>query len=130
MQERAGGNPFDNRNTIYDGFDDDVALNRGVKRYAADAKAREYLRQHNTPTGRISDPMLAIHTTYDQLVPGRYISEYDNIARLAGTQDLFVAKFVVAKGHCNFTPAQTGAAFDELLDWARSRKRPEAGEIK
>jgi pimeloyl-ACP methyl ester carboxylesterase len=130
LQERAGGNPFDNRNTIYDGFDDDVALNRGVKRYAADAKAREYLRQHNTPTGRISDPVLTIHTTYDQLVPGRYVSEYDSIAKLAGTQDLFVAKFVVAKGHCNFTPAHTGAAFDELLDWARNRKRPETGEIK
>lgn len=130
LQERAGGNPFDNRNTLYDGFDDDAALNRGVKRYAADAKAREYLRQHNSPTGRISDPVLTIHTTYDQLVPGRYVSEYDNFARLAGTQDLFVAKFVVANGHCNFTAPQTAAAFDELLKWARERKRPEAGEIK
>jgi pimeloyl-ACP methyl ester carboxylesterase len=130
LQERAGGNPFDNRNTIYDGFGDDVALNRGVKRYAADARAREYLRQYYTPSGRISDPVLTLHTTYDQLVPGRYVSEYDNFARLAGTQDLFVAKFVVANGHCNFTPAQTGAAFDELLNWARNHKRPEAGEIK
>lgn len=130
MQERAGGNPFDNRNTIYDGFDDDAALNRGVKRYTATSGAREYLRQHNSPTGRISDPVLTLHTTYDQLVPGRYVSEYDNFARLAGTQDLFIAKFVVAKGHCNFTPAQTGVAFDELLSWMREKKRPAAGEIK
>jgi pimeloyl-ACP methyl ester carboxylesterase len=130
LQERAGGNPFDNRNTIYDGFDDDAALNRGVKRYAADAKAREYLKQRYTPTGRISDPVLTVHTTYDQLVPGRYINDYDSIAKLAGTQDLFVAKFVVARGHCNFTLPQTTAAFDDLLKWARERKRPEAGEIK
>ncbi len=130
LQVRTGGNPFDNRNTIYDGFDDDVALNRGVRRYAADAKAREYLRQHYSPTGRIADPVLTIHTTYDQLIPGRYVSEYDEFARLAGTQDLFVAKFVVANGHCNFTPAQTGAAFDELLTWIRDKKKPEAGEIK
>jgi pimeloyl-ACP methyl ester carboxylesterase len=130
IQQRAGGNPFDNRNTIYDGFDDDAALNRGVKRYAADPKAREYLRQYYTPTGRISDPVLTVHTTYDQLVPGRYISEYDSFAKLAGTQDLFVAKFVVARGHCNFTIPQTLSAFDELLNWARARKRPEAGEIK
>lgn len=130
LQVRTGGNPFDNRNTIYDGFDDDVALNRGVNRYAADAKAREYLRQHYSPTGRIADPVLTIHTTYDQLIPGRFVSQYDEFVRVAGTQDLFVAKFVVAKGHCNFTPGQTGAAFDELLKWIREKKRPEAGEIK
>ena len=130
LQFRTGGNAFDNRNTIYDGFDDDVALNRGVKRYAADAKAREYLRQHYSPTGKIADPVLTIHTTYDQLIPGRYVSQYDEFARVAGTQDLFVAKFVVAKGHCNFTPAQTGAAFDELLSWIRDKKRPAAGEVK
>lgn len=130
LQFRAGGNAFDNRNTIYDGFDDDVALNRGVKRYAADAKAREYLRQHYSPTGKIADPVLTIHTTYDQLIPGRFVSQYDEFARVAGTQDLFVAKFVVAKGHCNFTAPQTGAAFDALLNWIRTRQRPEAGEIK
>ena len=130
LQFRTGGNPFDNRNTIYDGFDDDVALNRGVKRYTADAKAREYLRQHYSPTGKIADPVLTIHTTYDQLIPGRYVSQYDEFARVAGTQDLFVAKFVVAKGHCNFTPAQTGSAFDELLKWIREKNRPTTGEIK
>lgn len=130
LQVRSGGNPFDNRNTIYDGFDDDVALNRGVQRYAAEAKAREYLRQHNAPTGRIQDPVLTMHTTYDPLVPGRYISEYDATVKVAGTQDLFVTKFVVARGHCNFTPAQTGAAFEALLQWVREQKRPEAGEVK
>ncbi|HZS10563.1 MAG TPA: alpha/beta hydrolase [Blastocatellia bacterium] len=130
LQQRCGGNPFDNRNTLYDGFDDDAALNRGVKRYAADAKAREYLRQHYAPTGRIHDPVLTVHTTYDPLVPGRYVSEYDATAKVAGTQDLFVTKFVVARGHCNIGPAQTGAAFEALLQWVRERKRPEAGELK
>ncbi len=130
LQERAAGNPFDNRNTIYDGFDDDTALNRGVKRYAADTKAREYLRQYYSPTGRIADPVLTVHTTYDQLVPGRYVSEYDSFAKLVGTQDLFVAKFVAARGHCNFTIPQTIAAFDELLNWVREKKRPSPGEIK
>jgi hypothetical protein len=31
---------------------------------------------------------------------------------------------------CTFTPAQTGAAFDELLKWVREKKKPEAGEVK
>jgi pimeloyl-ACP methyl ester carboxylesterase len=130
MQVRCGGNPFDNRNTIYDGFGDDVALNRQVKRYAADARAREYLRQHYAPTGRIHDPVLTIHTTYDPLVPGRFVSEYDKIAKIAGTQDLFVTRFIVTKGHCTFTPVQHGAAFDALLQWIRDKKKPESGELK
>jgi pimeloyl-ACP methyl ester carboxylesterase len=130
LQQRSGGNPFDNRNTIYDGFDDNAEVNRGVKRYAADAKARDYLRQYYTPTGRISDPVLTLHTTYDPLIPGRYVSAYESIARIAGTQDLFVAKFVVANNHCNFTLPQTMGAFDELLNWVRERKRPEPGEFK
>jgi pimeloyl-ACP methyl ester carboxylesterase len=130
LQKRSGGNPFDNRNTIYDGFDDNAEINRGVKRYAADAKARDYLRQYYTPTGRISDPVLTLHTTYDPLIPGRYVSAYESIAKLAGTQDLFVAKFVVARKHCDFTLPQTMGAFDELLNWARERKRPEPGEFK
>ncbi len=130
LQARSGGNPFDNRDTIYDGFDDNAEVNRGVKRYTADAKARDYLRQYYTPTGRVSDPVLTLHTTYDPLIPGRYVSAYGSIARIAGTQDLFVAKYVVARKHCDFTLPQTIGAFDELLNWVREHKRPESGEFK
>jgi pimeloyl-ACP methyl ester carboxylesterase len=43
IEQRAGGNPFDNRGTIYSGSADDKALNDGVKRYAADSGALAYL---------------------------------------------------------------------------------------
>jgi alpha-beta hydrolase superfamily lysophospholipase len=130
LKQRAGGEPFDNRNRIYVGFGDDVALNRTVKRYAADPAAREYVRQYSTPTGRISDPVLTLHTTADPLVLGSDVTEYETIATIAGTQDLFVARYVSANGHCAFTPQQTGAAFDALLAWARDKKKPEGGEQK
>ena len=71
-----------------------------------------------------------MHTTYDQLITAADVLDYESTAKLAGTQDLFVAKFVVANGHCNFTPAQTGTAFDELLQWIHNKKKPEAGEVK
>lgn len=129
LQQRTGGNPFDNRNTIYNGFEDDVAVNRGVKRYSADAKAAEYMRQYYTPTGRISDPVLAIHTTYDPLILGKDVSIYDFTAKISGNGDLFVAKFVVAQGHCNIGPQRTGTAFDNLLMWVRENKKPLAGEL-
>ena len=48
----------------------------------------------------------------------------------AAAADRFVARFVEASGHCNFTPEQTGYAFDALLAWAREGKRPAPGEQK
>jgi alpha-beta hydrolase superfamily lysophospholipase len=130
LKQRARGEPFDNRNRIYSGFGDDAALNRNVARFTAHPAAREYLRNNATPTGRISDPVLTIHTTSDPLVLGDDVTEYEGIAALAGTQDLFVARFAAAKGHCMFTPEQMGSAFDTLREWARSGKRPPAGEQK
>ncbi len=130
LKQRAGGEPFDNRNRIYVGFGDDVALNRSVKRYTALPAARDYVRQYATPTGRIADPMLTIHTTSDALVLGSDVTAYEVPAALAGTSERFVARFVEANGHCNFTPTQTGNAFDALLAWARDGKRPAAGEQK
>jgi pimeloyl-ACP methyl ester carboxylesterase len=128
LKQRAGGEPFDNRNRIYVGFGDDVSLNRSVKRYTAVPSARDYVRQYATPTGRITDPILTIHTTSDALVLGSDVTAYDVPAALAGTSDRFVARFVEANGHCNFTPAQTGSAFDDLLAWARGGRSPASGE--
>jgi pimeloyl-ACP methyl ester carboxylesterase len=130
LKQRAGGEPFDNRNRIYVGFGEDVALNRTVKRYAAHQVARDYVRQYATPTGRTLDPILTIHTTNDPLVLGTDVTAYEVPAAIAGTSDKFVARFVEANGHCNFSTAQTGRAFDDLLTWARTGTRPSAGEQK
>ena len=42
----------------------------------------------------------------------------------------FVTRFVDATGHCAFTPEQTGHAFDALREWAKTGKRPMAGELR
>lgn len=76
LQARAGGNPFDNRSIIYNGTPDDNTLNAGVARYAADAKAAAYLRTYYTPTGHVIKPMLAVHTSYDPLVPTWIPNQY------------------------------------------------------
>lgn len=128
LKVRAGGEPFDNRNRIYTGFGDDPALNRAVKRYGAAPAALEYLRQYASPTGRIADPVLTLHTTLDALVPGDDVTAYEVQTALAGTSDRFVARFVEANGHCNFTPVQVGNAFDALRAWAKDGTRPEPGE--
>jgi len=127
---RAGGNPFDNRNIIYNGTIDDNVVNSLIPRYPADPHALAYLRENYTPTGKIAKPMLAIHTSYDPLVPVSIPNTYSTLVELAGTQNLFVQQFVKHDGHCAISPEETSAGFSELLQWKKSGTRPAGGELK
>jgi len=129
LQHRAGGNPFDNAEVVYTGSQDDAELNRSVRRYHADARAVDYLTRWYTPTGKLSRPLLALHDSGDPLVPATGVLEYAQIARRAGHADLFVPQFIAREGHCVFTPAEIGQAFDRLADWVDHGKRPEAGTL-
>lgn len=127
IQQRAGGNPFDNRNTIYTGTSNDHAFNDGVKRFAADAGALAYLQRYQTLTGHLARPVLALHTTYDPLVPPSIPNDYSLLTRETGSGDKFVQQYVKHDGHCNITPAETAHAFNELRRWKDPRQSPEAG---
>ena len=129
LQERTGGNGFDNRDTIYEGSDDDIRLNRKIRRYAADPQSVEYLRQWVTIKGDTSDPILALHTIVDPLIPPTQANYYDLLASLHGTTDLFVAQYNNRTGHCNFTAAEMESALDALTKWIKRGRRPVAGDI-
>jgi pimeloyl-ACP methyl ester carboxylesterase len=126
-QEKAGGNPFDNRNYIYEGTSDDRALNAGVKRYAADPEATQFLVQYYTPTGRLLRPMLALTTTYDTLVDPSRVYAYEFAVERQGRAQNFVQQYVNADGHCVFTPGQVWGAFSELVNWVNKEQRPAPG---
>jgi pimeloyl-ACP methyl ester carboxylesterase len=130
LNDRSGGNPFDNRNMIYTGTLDDNKLNSEIPRYAADPQAVAYLRQNYTPTGKITKPMLAIHTSYDPLVPVTIPNAYSTLVELAGTQSLFVQQFVKHDGHCAIAPPEVARGFAELRDWKKNGTRPVGGELK
>jgi pimeloyl-ACP methyl ester carboxylesterase len=130
ISQQAGGNPFDNTNLLYSGFPDDALVNRRATRLAAQPKARMFLGPYTTFSGKISDPVLLVHTTYDELIPAEEATAYDAIARQAGNDRLFVMKFTDGQGHCKFTPGQTEAVFDQLRNWAKVGQRPVAGEVK
>jgi pimeloyl-ACP methyl ester carboxylesterase len=135
MQRRAGGNPFDNRNYIYTTTNpstsaSDDALNDGVRRYAADPKAREYLVRHYTPSGRLSRPMLALHTVYDPLIPATTLSLYAHEVEMAGFGENLVQQYVHRDGHCTFSSEEVGRAFDELVQWTHRDTRPTPGLLR
>jgi hypothetical protein len=130
LNERSGGNPFDNRNVIYSGTVDDNVLNSAIPRYAADPQAVAYLRSNYTPTGKIAKPMLAIHTSYDPLVPVTIPNTYSTLVELAGTQSLFVQQFVKHDGHCQIHADEVAKGFAELREWKKNGTRPIGGELK
>ncbi|RRA99117.1 alpha/beta hydrolase [Larkinella rosea] len=130
ISQQAGGNPFDNTNTLYGGFSDDALVNRKTVRLAAQPKSRSFLGAYTSYSGKISDPVLLVHTTYDELIPPEIGTGYDAIVRQAGNDPLFVMKFTDGQGHCRFTPGQTEAVFDQLRNWVKAGKKPVAGEVK
>jgi hypothetical protein len=123
LQQRAGGSAFDNRNTIYENPPDSDALNDGVKRYTASPRAAGYLQTWYTPTGRLLHPMLAVHTTYDPLVPPWVTNTYSTMA----PESLFVQQYVKRAGHCAISPEEAARAFAQLREWKQTGKRPPAG---
>jgi pimeloyl-ACP methyl ester carboxylesterase len=127
LQQRAGGNPFDNRYTIYTGTPDDNAVNDKVQRYAADPGTLDYLERYYSPTGKLARPILAIHTTYDPTVSPMIPNMYVLLTREAGKGDLFVQHYVKHDGHCNITPEETEHGFSELRQWKDKGERPVAG---
>jgi pimeloyl-ACP methyl ester carboxylesterase len=127
IEERAGGNPVDNRGTVYTLTGNDNDLNRHIKRYTADPRAFEYLHSYYHPTGRLFRPLLQVHTTYDPLVSPSEPNSYLDRASEAGRQEFFVQQFVEHEGHCNISPEETGRAAQELRDWVENQKKPDPG---
>jgi len=100
-----------------------------VHRYSADAKAAVYLAHWYTPTGKLLKPLLELHDSGDPLVPAPSANEYALAVARAGHGDNFVQQYVDREGHCVFTPQEIGHAFDELVAWQHSGKRPSSGKL-
>ena len=129
LQHRAGGSPFDNSELIYTGSRDDEALNDGVKRYRADPKARAYALRWYTPSGDLKRPMLALHDVGDPLVIASTAFEYAMLAQRKGNGANFTQQYVNRSGHCVFEPTEIANAFDELVNWVDSGKKPLSGAL-
>jgi pimeloyl-ACP methyl ester carboxylesterase len=127
LRLKSGGNPFDNRNLIYTGTDNDPLLNQRVRRYAADPNAYRFLADWYSPTGNLRRKLLEVHTIYDPLVPAFTTAWYDELTRRVGNGNQFVQQYVDRDGHCNITADQTGLAFDELVNWVHNDQRPVPG---
>ncbi|HTT55302.1 MAG TPA: hypothetical protein VMH35_28255 [Streptosporangiaceae bacterium] len=85
-------------------------------RIAPDPKAVLYLARNISFDGRISVPVLTMHTTGDGLVVPENEQAYRAVVDRAGNGGLLRQVFVHRAGHCAFTPAETITAVRVLLN--------------
>jgi pimeloyl-ACP methyl ester carboxylesterase len=136
LEKRAGGNPSWNVGVDYahqlaiSPDRDEVAalystagldLNADLRtlanapRVMADPKAADYLDHNLSFNGRLSVPVLTMHTTGDGLVIPQNEAAYHDVVNAAGSQDLLRQVFVHRAGHCTFTAAETIAVVEALV---------------
>ena len=99
----------------------------GYQSRPSSPRATEYLHTYYTPTGRLTRPMLAIHTTYDPLVPPWIPNAYSVLTETMGTKSLFVQQYVKHDGHCAINSTEVSRGFTELREWKNRGVRPAAG---
>ena len=99
-------------------------------RISAKPAAVAYLAHNISFNGRISVPVLSLHTTGDGLVVPENEEAYAAVVRKAGNTRLLRQEFISRAGHCAFTPAETIAAVQVLLNristgrWHTASLRP------
>jgi len=126
---RAGGNAFDNRNTVYCGLPDDGKVNREVSRHASDPQAVAYLKEWNSPTCRITKPIIGVNALHDPVVPVQAQRDYAEMCEREGTSGLFVQFWM---DQASPAPSDEAMAFliTALAEWITNGTRPEPGELE
>ena len=94
----------------------DLKVLNETARISADPKATEYLEKNIIYNGEIHIPVLTLHTTGDGLVVVENESAYKQVVREEGNEAFLRRTFVARAGHCTFTPAETIAAVQALLE--------------
>jgi pimeloyl-ACP methyl ester carboxylesterase len=126
VAQKSKGNPFDNTNTLYSGFPDDWNVNQKAERLAATVNPNVLFGKYDR-NGDINKPVVLMHTVYDQLIPPIYgVINFENMVHQKNKDDFFTVLYTNGQGHCQFTPKQTGLAFDELRNWAKSGQKAKA----
>jgi pimeloyl-ACP methyl ester carboxylesterase len=110
-----GGPAFDNRLRVYSGSDDDVSLNKNIKRYSADRAALTEIATFYQTSGRLSSQVVTLHTTGDPVVPfwhePRYLAKVLTNGSLSRLFPIGVSRY----GHVNLTATELVTAFAVLV---------------
>jgi pimeloyl-ACP methyl ester carboxylesterase len=140
LEHRAGGPVAENIGRVYALSDADKATVRGFgvepdvllaqmnanTIYAAYPNARNYVEHYVNPTGRITRPVITLHTKGDSLAIPGHESAYRAVVEQKGNGNLLVQQFTDGIAHCYFTSEQDIAAVDAMMHWLDTGNRPDA----
>ncbi len=137
LESRAGGNPSFNNGVNYTtqlnksinraevealyiaaglNLKADLATLNNAPTITADPGALTYLSNNIIYNGQLTVPVLTLHTIGDGLVPVEDEKAYGTVVKEAGDSSLLQQTFVSRAGHCEFTPAETITALQNLED--------------
>jgi pimeloyl-ACP methyl ester carboxylesterase len=93
--------------------------------FRSDRNARNYVEHYFDPSGRITRPVLTLHTKGDALATPNHESAYRDTVEQQGNDDLLLQQFTNGIAHCTFTPEQEIAGVDAMMDWLDTGIRPD-----
>jgi pimeloyl-ACP methyl ester carboxylesterase len=97
-------------------LDADLKTLNDAARISADPEAVHYLERNIIFDGEIHIPVLTLHTKGDGLVVVQNESAYKRVVDEAENEEFLRRTFVDRAGHCAFTPAETIAAVQTLIN--------------
>jgi hypothetical protein len=135
LEKTHGRSPYDNTNTVYSSVAVPLltpillnpileSLNAEVNRFESSPDAVEYLDHWFTPTGKLKNPMVTLHTTLDPAVPYFHEEVYAQIVAATGSSDWLVQIPVERYGHCEFEDFEVIEAFLDLVNWVETGISP------
>ena len=148
LNKRAGGQVAQNIDRVYKLSEQDksdllsqfgldaeplLAAMNAQAIYTSDRKARNYAAHYFNPSGRITRPVLTLHTTHDAAAIPNNESAYRSVVNDQADDDLLMQVFStgvptpngVVNTHVTFTPAQYFAAIDAMMYWLDTGSRPD-----
>jgi pimeloyl-ACP methyl ester carboxylesterase len=120
-----------NIGTVYDP-NAPVDVNATVTRIApTDAADRASKALTSSPriSGKPRVPVLTLHDLGDLFVPFSMEEIYGANAAKHHRSSLVVQRAIRAAGHCEFSPAEAGQAWDDLVTWAHTGVRPAGDDV-
>ena len=109
-----------------------AAINTSVRRKPADPEMRSVRGPYEEAIpfdGQIARPLLTLHGSGDLYVPISLEQSLRRTVDKAGQSSWLVQRIIRSPGHCNFSAPEQADAFDALVAWARSGKRPEGDDV-
>jgi len=127
--EKLGGSFLGNDAVRYNGSDDDVALNAGVKRYRPDPAACARFAAECDYTGRFPMPVLTVHGIRDETCLVEVHDTLRSRMRTMGYEHNLVQTFVDSDQHSYLGDDIYPPLLEALLGWIQSGNRPTPHQI-